>query len=220
MKALGVILIMVVLVAVGCGDSTNDVRVARETIFVPPDTVVTKDELVMEFYLAENPRSMENETSLDDNQRVQLELARLTAAGCIRDESGSTLIRVTDPEGRRLEATWFAFLDPSDASGTTGVVHVHGDGNEYVIPLRVPSEAGSAAAPAEEFWTKSHGGEWGPSLNLRTLFNNCASFIVGLYQVCVGQCAIGGTPLKACQNACAIAVAAAYVACIFFSIVG
>lgn len=220
MKALAVITVLMVLVAVGCGDSTNDVRVAREDVSVPPDTVVFKDELVMQFYLAENSRSIDNEASLDANERVQAELARLTAAGCVRDENGTAFIRVSDPAGRTLDATWLAFVDPSDPLATTGVVHLRVDGNEYVVPLQVLNDKGATAAAAGDCWSKSPGGEWGPSLNLRTLFNNCASFVVGLYQLCVGQCAQGGTPVNACQRACAVAVAAAYMACIFFSIVG
>jgi len=144
----------------------------------------------------------------------------LRAAGCVRNESETALIRVTDPDGRTLEATWLTFIDLQHPSATTGVVYVQSDGREYVVPLYVRDEVGTTAERDGDCWVKTPGGDWGPSLNLRTLFGNCSAFLAGLYQACVGQCAMGGTPLHACQKACAVAVAAAYLACIFFSIVG
>ena len=220
MKALVWILIVVGLMSAGCGDSSNDMLVASDDRSAPPDTVVTKDELVMEFYLKGNARLMENEAAVVANDGVQTAVDRLTDAGCVRDESGTQLVRVIDVDGRTLEATWLAFFDPAEPSTTAGVVYAHIDGMEYVIPLYVRGNEGPTAAAADDWWTKAPGGDWGPNLNMRTLFNSCASFVGGLYAVCVGQCTIGGVPLAACQKACMIAVAAAYLACIFFTIVG
>ncbi len=220
MKALVLILILVGLMSAGCGDSTNDMLVASDDHSAPPDTVVTKDELVMEFYLKGNARLIEKEAAVVANEGVQTAVDRLTHAGCLRDESGTKLIRVTDVDGRTLEATWLAFVDPAEPSTTAGVVYAHGDGREYIVPLYARADAGATSAAAGDWWTKAPGGDWGPNLNMRTLFNSCASFVGGLYAVCVGQCTIGGVPLAACQKACMIAVAAAYLACIFFTIVG
>ena len=218
MKALFVILILVGLVAAGCGDSTNDVLVAGGERSIDPDTVVTQDELVMEFYLAENARAIENEAVVAVHSGVQSVVDMLTQAGCVRDESGTTLIRVTDPDGRTLEATWLAFVDPSDPGALNGVVYAHTEERDYVVPLRV-SDTGTTGGDADDWWSTAPGKEWGPSLSLKTMFGNCLAFAAGLLDVCIGTCIMEGAPANACQRSCNIVVAAAFVACIFYSIV-
>jgi hypothetical protein len=209
-----------VLAVSGCGDSTQDVTVTENDPSSVPDTVLTKDGLVMEFYLSDHRTAIEKERSVLGREGVQQALERFVAVGYQRDDQAAMFVHTVDELGRSLEVTWFAFVDPTDDDAITGIIHAEVDGQEFIVPLHVPGDPMSSTDPAREVLMKGADGEWGPNLNIRTLFNNCASFVVGVYQACVGQCALSGVPVHACQIACGIAVATAYIACIFFSIFG
>lgn len=219
MRKLAVLLAMVVMS--GCGDSTQDVAIdpVVDTGTVA-DTIVTKDDLTLEYYLADNPRAAENEASLRGNEGIQQGFDRLVALGCLPDGNPSTFVHVVDIHGRTLETTWFPFSDPADPNATAGVVHVRSNESEYVMPLRVPSGASASPASAGDVASRNGAGEWGPDLSLKTMWGNCAAFLTGMFQACVSACMMENVPAIACRKACMVAMIAAWIACIFFTIVG
>ena len=219
MRKLAVLLAVVVMS--GCGDSTQDVAIDPIVdTGSEPDTIVTKDNLTLAYFFADNPRASQNEASLRGNEGIQQGIDRLVALGYVADGNPSTFIHVVDIHGRILETTWFPFIDPTDPTVAAGVVHVQSNESEYVIPLRLPSGPRASLDETTDIASRSGEEDWGPDLSLKTLFNNCASFITGLYQACLGQCGMAGVPSLACRKACAVAVMAAWIACIFFTIVG
>ncbi len=213
-KWLGILGMLMILA--GCQDSTSDVAVVgQEKLPAMPDTVITNESLTIEMYLPANPFAIEIHTQLETNAGVQMGMSLLAKEGFSSDGTGALHTRAIDAEGRVLEATWFPVTDSAGVRFAM-LGHFRTENSEFVIPLRNPTLGDPPLADAGVL-VPDKKGEWRPSMVFD--FGGCLAFYRALFQACMGACASTGLPPKVCFGSCLMGAAAAFVACIFFTVV-
>jgi hypothetical protein len=197
----------VALLLSGCNDSTQDVALTGSAPEAPPDSIVAKDGVTVEFYGSGHPKSSGREAMQWTQSDVAGELERLVELGYSLDPTGPVFAYALAPDGRTAEITWFPLNDGMESDGA--VVHIRVDGEESVQSFGTRT---GRDEPSPEDLDKGRDGPDGAFG-----YNTCMEQARSVFQNCVSVCLHDGGTDRGCRRDCIGTAIFVFIYCIFIS---